>query len=140
MPLATDIARVRRLINEPTTATYTDADIQAALERNLTFDSTGRRPWTYNGTALDPLYVTTYDVYRTAGELWDEKAAALACQFDYSGDGANMSLKQKYDNAVAAGQRCKGRACVRIPRPVREGMQGIEEDQLLDTMSGTGNA
>jgi hypothetical protein len=140
MSLATDTARVRRLINEPTTATYTDADIQAALERNLTFDSTGRRPWTYNGTALDPLYVTTYDVYRASAELWDEKAAALTCQFDYSGDGANMSLKQKYDNAVQQAQFCRNRACVRIPRPVREGMQGLEEDNLLDTMSGTGNS
>lgn len=53
------IARLRRLIAEPTSDTYTDGDLSRTLDENT---SLGNR----------------VDVYAAAADIWEEKAAALA--------------------------------------------------------------
>jgi hypothetical protein len=71
-----DIERVRRMVNEPTDDTYTDATISG--------------------------YLTDYDEDKNyvASVLWAEKAAALqATTYDISADDASYKYSQKIDNA-----------------------------------------
>jgi hypothetical protein len=140
MALADDLSRLRRLVNEPTTATYSDAELTAALERHLALDSQGRRPYQYGGVTLDPLYVTTYDVYAAAADVWEEKAAVVADEFDYSGDGANMTRSQKHAHFMRQAQTCRAKAQIKIPRLVREGFQNVGEEIELAERTGLGNA
>ena len=140
MALADDIRRLRRLTAEPTQTTYTDADLTEILGRCLTYDAEGRKPSTHGGVLLDTLYQTTYDVYRAAAEVWEEKAATVAPEFDYSGDGANLSLSQKHAQYMQQAASMRARANVAIVEPVRDGFQGLEGEAIYEAQTGTGNA
>lgn len=70
------IAQVRRMINEPTSTTYTD-------------------------TTISGYYDTLQDVYAIAGEIWAEKASALqAVAYDFSADNASYKLSQQFEYAM----------------------------------------
>lgn len=130
MVLADDIARLRRLINEPTETYYSDTALTDYLTRNQCIDSAGRRPY-----ANDPNYVTTHDVYRAAAEVWDEKAALSSAEFDYSGDGSNLSLSQLHDHALKQAAFCRSRSMPRVIMPVRDGFQTVERLEEIELQS-----
>lgn len=72
-----DIARVRRMVNEPTDATYSDVTISGYL---VEYDE-------------DKNYV--------AGEIWAEKASAIqSTMYNFSADGASYNLTDVFNNAV----------------------------------------
>lgn len=84
-----DIAQVRRMVNEPTDTTYTDATISG--------------------------YLTTYneDKCAVAGEIWGEKASALqATMYDFSSDAASYKLSQVFEFAT---ERAKYYSSRRLP-------------------------
>ncbi len=87
------IARLRRMIAEPTEATYTNEDLETLIEETACVDSDGYPPDNDNWTA-------TYDLNKVASEIWGEKASALADEFDYNADGGNYRKNQKYQNAL----------------------------------------
>jgi len=135
MPSTTlDYDAIRRKCGESTEATYTDAVLEAMAGECLTFDEHGRAPG-------DAEYITTYDVNRVVADVWDEKASAAACCFDYSGDGANLSRSQIADNYRKMATRWRARSCPRVLRVYRRGTQDIieeiEDEENLNT--GTGN-
>lgn len=103
---AEQVRRLRRMIAEPTDATYSDGDLIEYIERRALTDQLGNAPYvraaTYPVTMMiNPNWTPTYDLHGVAAVLWGEKASALAALFDYSADGASFSRKQQYDNAQA---------------------------------------
>jgi hypothetical protein len=86
----------------------------------LTFDEHGRA---YG----DAEYITTYDTNRLVADVWDEKAAAAACAFDYSGDGATLSRSQLSTNYNKQASRWRARSCPRVMRVIRDGTQTMLE-------------
>lgn len=93
------IAKLRRMINEPTQALYTDAALDEILTENAVTDPDGQ---------------TTYDLNAAAADVWSEKAALIADEFDFNADGGSFQRSQKYDaymkNARHYGSRRKAKS------------------------------
>lgn len=102
---AAQIAQVRRMVAEPTTTTYSDATIKSYIEAYPCIDERGEEPYDWD-TSTDPPHqdanadwIPTYDLNAAAADLWDEKAATLAQDYDFSADGASYSRSQAYEAA-----------------------------------------
>ena len=135
MPSTTlDYDAIRRKCGEADATNYSDSLLESMAGDCLTFDANGREPG-------DAEYITTYDTARLVADVWDEKASAAACCFDYSGDGANLSRSQIADNYRKMATRWRARSCPRVLRVYRRGTQDIieeiEDEENLNT--GTGN-
>ena len=90
---ASTLARVRLMVHEPTDSTYSDAAIEERVIEHPLPDSAGVVP---GGEG----WVPTYDLYLAAADIWNEKAATLAGQFNFSADGASFQVNQAYANAL----------------------------------------
>lgn len=83
------IADVRGMTGEPTTTTYSDTAIRRFIERYPATDERGVEPYYYDTMTSPPTQVAvtswypTYDLHAAAADIWEEKAAATADQFDY---------------------------------------------------------
>ena len=75
---------------EAGSATYTDADLIAAIERYPVADDDGYEPADYD-------WLPTYDLARAATEIWEEKAASVAANFAFDADGASFQKQQQYE-------------------------------------------
>jgi len=109
---AAEIAQVRRMAAEPTTATYSDTTIKGYIETYPLIDVYGYEPADADGIA-NPDWTPTYDLNAAAADIWDEKASALAAQFDFNADGANFQRSQTYKQAAERGRYYRSR---RSPR------------------------
>lgn len=83
------IAELRRMVDEPTTTTYSDVLLTTYIERYPLMDERGVDPYWYD-TSTDPPTQTatvgwypTYDLHRAAADVWDEKASAVAELYDF---------------------------------------------------------
>lgn len=88
---STQIARLRRMVAEPTTTIYSDGDLAAIIEEYPLRDG------------------ADYDLNAAAAAVWDEKAAALAARYDVSADGATHALSQKHAHAQAQSRHYRSR-------------------------------
>jgi hypothetical protein len=52
------------------------------------------------GVSVNADWTATYDLAAAASEVWAEKAAGLAANYDYSSDGASLSRSQAYEQAL----------------------------------------
>lgn len=100
-----EIDRVRRMVDEPTVDTYVDDDIQAAIERYPTIDDLGTDPYEVDYSTTPPTrsirddWIPTYDLHAAAAEIWEEKAALLAEDYDFKADGASYERSQAHEQA-----------------------------------------
>lgn len=121
------IARVRRMVNELTTTTYSDIAIQAYIEAHPLPDENGTEPRVLDLSTTPPSYVystswyPTYDLNAAAAEIWEEKAAALAAQVDFSADGGSYSQSQAHANALAMSRFYRARRSAKTVDVVVEG-------------------
>lgn len=104
MATAADIARLRRMVDEPTTTTYSDAALTDILEAYPLTDERGVDPYYYDTTTDPPTQVAVvgwypgYDLHAAAADIWEEKAGALAEKYDWSDDfGKTNRYSQQYD-------------------------------------------
>jgi hypothetical protein len=118
---AAQIAQIRRMVAEPLTTTYSDALITTIIEMYPALDENGesaRIPAidsddTVTYTAdMDPLdlvanedWIPTYDLNAAASQIWEEKAAVPAADFDFSADGGNYSRSQVYEQCMKQARR-----------------------------------
>ncbi|RRR69565.1 MAG: hypothetical protein EI684_15305 [Candidatus Viridilinea halotolerans] len=124
------LTRLRRLVAEPTDATYPDATLHQHLEATVVTEratvAVGRRG--AHGTVAHVRYTpqpVVYDIHAAAAAIWEEKLAALigAGTYDYQADGQSFHLGQmvqQYQQRVSyhlARRRVKS---VRmVPKPIR---------------------
>ena len=108
---AAQIAQIRRMIAEPTTATYSDADITAYIERYPHIDQFGESPLDAYGEA-NADWTATYDLNAAAGDLLEEKAAAVALKFDFSANGGQYTQSQQYEQLM---KLCRHHRARRMP-------------------------
>lgn len=84
------ILRLRGMIAEPFgTSTYTDQALRDWIEAYPIADAADNEP-------ADDAWVATYDLAAVASEIWGEKAAAVAGDYNFSADGASYSREQVY--------------------------------------------
>jgi hypothetical protein len=111
---AAQISQLRRMVAEPTAATYSDASLTSYIEMYPRIDLFGTEPFIYT-MALPPVatsnteWVPTYDLCAAAADVWDEKAAGLATKVDFSADGGNYSMSQQYQFAVSRAKYYRSR-------------------------------
>jgi hypothetical protein len=85
---AAEMKRLRRLVAEPTLESYDDDALTACFETFPLDDADGHRP-------SDADWTPTYDLYRAAASVWDEKAANEANSYDFSqGSAGNATYKR----------------------------------------------
>lgn len=86
--------RLRRMVAEPTEATYTDADLTLLLKEFPTAQKVGQNNWVANSSLVD---VVVWDLHAAAARIWEEKVAALIGQgaYDIDADGQTLHRDQK---------------------------------------------
>ena len=102
---AATLAQFRRMVDELTTATYSDALLTAYIETYPMMDERGVAPYYYDVTTNPPTRVATdgwyptYDLNAAAAAVWEEKAAAVAKDFDFptfTGIYAHSTVHENY--------------------------------------------
>lgn len=96
---AEQISQLRRMVAEPTDATYSDALITTYIENYPTVDENGESPRipstvTPGEQMVNPDWTETYDLHAAAAAIWEEKAGLVAGKFDFSADGGSYSQSQ----------------------------------------------
>jgi len=133
---AAQIARVRRMTGEPDTTTYADADIQSYIEAHPLEDARGEGPrvesTTTPGTLEEnPDWTATYDLNAAAADIWEEKAAVLAGDFDFQADGGQYSRSQAYEQAMKQARHFRSRRSVKTitlrPEPLAQGTEELDD-------------
>jgi hypothetical protein len=112
---AEQIAEVRRMVGEPTTATYSDDLLITYIEKYPHLDEYGEEPTTEDGEANSE-WTPTYDLHAAAGDIWEEKAATVSGKFDFSADGGSYSPSQVYQQFMA---QCRHHRARRMPSTAR---------------------
>lgn len=90
---ANDLADIRRMVNEPDDSNgYDDTLLTRLIETHAVMDNEGRDPDHDD-------WVATYDLNAAASDIWTEKAAKVAHEFDFTSDGATFRREQKVKHA-----------------------------------------
>lgn len=87
------VARLRRLVAESTVDTYTDIDLIEYLDRYPLADAAGYAP-------TDTAWTGNWDINAAAADIWEEKAALIANNFDFAADGGDYKRSQAYAQAM----------------------------------------
>lgn len=99
------IALVRSRCNV-TTDEYSDAALAAYIERYPLFDARGEAPVKYDLSASPPTqsqnenWIPTYDLNLACADVWEEKAAALAGEYDFASDDQRFNRSQIHTQAL----------------------------------------
>lgn len=133
---AEQVARLRRMVNEPTTETYSDEIVAEYIERYPLEDGRGEYPWveseTNPGTLEEnPDWTATYDLNAAAADLWAEKAAITAQDFDFEADGGKYTRSQAYRQCMQQSRYYRSRRSVKTitqrPEPLMQGSEEIDD-------------
>lgn len=102
------IARVRRMVAEQDNAApWDDATIAAYIERYALRDAAGVLPG-------EDGWTPTYDLHAAARDIWNDKAAMLASEFDVGVDGTTARRSQRFEQARRMAAYYGARAAARV--------------------------
>lgn len=133
---AAQIAQVRRMVAEPTDAIYTDEAIEDYITAYPLTDENGEPPRVVSEDDEGVMetnedWTPTYDLHAAAADIWDEKAAALAEEFDLTADGATMHRSNVVTHAMQQARMHRSRRSVRtiimVPNVARERTDEVDE-------------
>lgn len=121
---ATQLADLRRMVNEPTTATYTDAILNAIAGKYPMVDIFGEQSVYYTGsnppvaTANDEWF-PTYDLNAAAADVWDEKASAVSVNYDFTADGGDYKRSQQFEMYSKMARTYRSRRSLKTVKAVK---------------------
>ena len=130
------ILQVRGWTNEPDDTTYDDDAITVFIERYPLLDERGEVPYTFDTSTEPPteeandLWLATYDLHAAAADIWQEKAAVVAQDFDFSADGGNYSRSQvvaQFERQARYHSARRKPSTIRLHKYPKE-FTGVEED------------
>lgn len=131
---AAQVAQLRRMTDLVGSAEYTDGDLEDYIERYPALDVLGTEPGYYDTTTSPPTWtantdwIATYDLAAAAADLWAERAAPLAQDFDFQADGGSYTRSQGYQQYMAQSRYWSSR---RRPGTIKLAMWP-DPDQELD--------
>ena len=106
---AADRTALRRMVAEPTSATYDDNALDIYIEAHPLYDADGNAPDESGWTAV-------YDLNAAAADIWIEKAAALVgstSHYQTSRSGPpHPGESELYDNAMQMHRRYAARRAI----------------------------
>ncbi len=121
---AAELARLRRMVNEPETTTYDDILLAQYIEKYALMDERGQEPYTWDRSTEPPTkdanenWIPTYDLNSAAADIWDEKAAVVAADFNFSADGGRYDRGQVAEMFVKRARYYRSRRAIRTIMPV----------------------
>ena len=101
-PSLTLIDQLRRMVAEPTQDTYTDDLLGSYLAAYPLPDANGYAP-------TDTAWAGVWDSALAAAQVWEEKAAAFAGDYDFSADGGSYQRSQVYAQMMATARSFRAR-------------------------------
>jgi hypothetical protein len=101
-PPLTQIDQLRRMVAEPTQDTYTDDLLGSYLAAYPLPDSAGAIP-------TDTAWLGAWDAALAAAQVWEEKAAAVAGDYDFTADGGSYQRSQVYAQMMATARGFRSR-------------------------------
>ena len=131
---ADQITRLRRMVAEPESTTYDNVRMADYIERYPLLDELGQEPYTWDMSTTPPSqdanewWVSTYALNAAAADIWDEKAATAAQDYNYSADGASFSRAQV---AEAYERRARSYRARRSMRTIKQ-VKWPDEGNALD--------
>lgn len=133
MALHDSIMRLRRMIAEPTEATYTDDELGNLLQAESLPDRLGNQP-------DEEDWEETYDENMVASRIWLEKSSNYVEEFDFTADGGSFSRSQKYEHCLkqssyyASRSAARSKAFKSYPKDitVTDGYDDIEYKDWID--------
>ena len=120
-----DVRRLRRMVSELDDTTYNDDDIRAYLSNWALVDSEGRDPDNDDWTEA-------YDLHAAAAEIWEEKAAKVSHQHDFSADGSSFSANQMYNNCMEMARYHAARSKMKTKRVHKKPDERASGSDLFD--------
>ena len=124
------------MIGEVDSTTYENDDLADYIEAHPLEDARGEGPLieseTTPGTLEEnPDWTATYDLNAAAADLWEEKAASLASNFDFSADGGSYKRSQAYEQFMKQVRHFRSRRSVKTitmrPEPLMQGEEEVTE-------------
>lgn len=136
---AEQVAELRRMIAEPDETTYTDEDLEALIESHPLVDERGELPYTWDTSTQPPTqddnedWIPTYDLHAAAADIWQEKAAVVAEDFDFEADGGRYSRSQVYEQFMKQARYHRSR---RAPRTLSVVVypKGVAAQQVVNRL------
>ena len=136
---AAQIAQLRRMISESTATTYTDSMLSGYIEQYPMIDQFGQEALEWDVGTEPPTssdnadWVATYDLNAAAAEIWEEKAAALTANVDFSADGGEYAMSQKFAQADRMARRYRARRAARTTKAIMYPLEGRTDLEALDS-------
>lgn len=120
-----EVVKLRRMVAESTSVTYSDDDIEDIIETYPVLDSEGLDP-------DDDAWTATYDLNAAAAQIWEEKAAALIGLYDFNADGGSFNRSQMYEQAMKMARHYHSRKRVKTITTRPEPAVAEDGDELDD--------
>ena len=120
------VAQVRRMAGEVGSSTYTDAEIQAYIEAYPLIDERGEKPYSWDTSTQPPTeeanvnWMPTYCLHSAAADIWEEKAAAVAANFDFGADGGSFTQSQEYEQYMKQARWHRSRRSAKTINMIRQ--------------------
>jgi hypothetical protein len=94
------------------------------IEKYPLLDTLGEEPFLWIAgvpptSTINTEWIPTYDLNAAAADIWDEKAATVAANYDFSADGGTYNRKQQFDMYSQQGRHYRSRRVIRTIRMVQ---------------------
>lgn len=130
------VRRLRRMVAELGTETFTDSVLVEHIEQYPLEDIQGEAPTiedTDSGEFIvNPDWIPTYDLNAAAAEIWDQKAGAIAGNFDFTADGGSYHRSQAVKAYENRARHYRSRRAITTitqrPEPLKHGTEEELDD------------
>ncbi len=80
---------------------------------------------------VNPDWTATYDLHAAAADIWEEKAAILSADYDFTADGATLARSQAYEQAMKQARYHRSR---RSPKTITQ-IPDVARERTFETNS-----
>ena len=133
------VVELRRMIDEPETTTYDDDALETYIERYPTLDVLGTKPIEVDFSTEPPTlserpeWIPTYDLHAVAGDIWLEKSAVVAEDYDITADGSTLKRGDvqkhyKEQSRMHRARRKVGTVLLRVEPRISPDSEGVVND------------
>lgn len=133
------VTELRRMIDEPETTTYDDDALETYIERYPVLDFLGTKPTDVDYSTEPPTlsekaeWIPTYDLHAVAADIWLEKSAVVAEDYNITADGSTLNRgdvqkQYKEQSRIHRARRRVGTATLRVEPRTSPDTEGVIND------------
>ena len=133
------VVELRRMIDEPETTTYDDDALDTYIERYPTMDVLGTTPIEVDYSTEPPTlsekdeWIPTYDLHAAAADIWLEKSATVAEDYNVTADGSTLKRSDvqkqyKEQSRIHRARRKPGTVTLRVEPRTSPDTEGVVND------------